>query len=251
MFLHILDCIGCIGELTRRDMKANSLTKSKRNIFWRTVREIADLELKYISQQEEEMEIEKKDLPTSAISRLLEYFPDNCKVHDGRSWMPFYWAVSLPNIAFEDINNLIVTVTVLREEDGDENSVVLVGNSPPNLAHLACMANISVDVFRLIRDHFPLLVDSIAEDYYEYTTLHFEYTTLHLLLDTGHISITGFIGAAGMSLNVAITDINAGLPLSKINLGEKSLYLKKLGISILEHICYVMVYGMYFSNVFS
>ena len=76
----------------------------------------------------------------------------------------------------------------------------------------------------------------------------------HLLLDTGHISITGFIGAAGMSLNVAITDINAGLPLSihdKINLGEKSLYLKKLGISILEHICYVMVYGMYFSNVFS
>jgi hypothetical protein len=46
MFLHILDCIGCIGELTRQDMKGSSLTKSKRNIFWRAVREIADLELK-------------------------------------------------------------------------------------------------------------------------------------------------------------------------------------------------------------
>ena len=53
----------------------------------------------------------------------------------------------------------------------------------------------------------------------------------HLLLDTGHISITGFIGASGISMNVAITDINAGLPLSihdKINLGEKSLYLIKV-----------------------
>jgi len=174
MFLHILDCIGCIGELTR-DMHADSLTKSKRNVFWRAVREIADLELKNIFQREkeEEMDMEKEDLPTSAISRLLEYFPDNCKVHDGRSWMPFYWAVSLPNIACEDIHNLIVTVTVLREEDGDENSVVLVGNSPPNLVHLACMANTSVDVFHHLHHHFPHLVDSIAEDYYEYTTLHF------------------------------------------------------------------------------
>ena len=94
MFLHILDCIGCIGELTR-DMHADSLTKSKRNVYWRAVREIADLELKNIFQREkeEEMDMEKEDLPTSAISRLLECFPDNCKVHDGRSWMPFYWAV--------------------------------------------------------------------------------------------------------------------------------------------------------------
>ena len=56
----------------------------------------------------------------------------------------------------------------------------------------------------------------------------------HLLLDTGHISITGFIGTTGMSLNVAITDINAGLPLSihdKVNLGEKSLYLIKVFLS--------------------
>ena len=52
----------------------------------------------------------------------------------------------------------------------------------------------------------------------------------HLLLDTGHISISGFIGSTGMSLAVAITDINAGLPLSvhdRSSLGEKSLYLIK------------------------
>lgn len=223
MFLHILDCIGCIGELTR-DMDANSLTKSKRNIFWKAVREIADLELKYIIQREEEMEIEKKDLPTSAISRLLEYFPDNCKVHDGRSWMPFYWAVSLPNIAFEDIHNLIVTVTVLREEDGDENSVVLVGNSPPNLAHLACMANISVDVLHLLREHFPRLVDSIAEDYYNYTTLHFavKYSNLAwvrelILLYPSMVEISDDYGC--IPLLLLFQDINDSLLAQQI-LGE-------------------------------
>jgi hypothetical protein len=141
MYLHILDCIGCIGNLAHYT-HADSLTKSKRSVFWKAVREIADLELKNLSQREEEereeeMEMVTVDLHNSAISLLLEHFPVNHhKVYDGRSWMPLYWAVSLPNVEFKDIHNLMVTV------DGDENSVELLGSPPLNLVHLACMANI-------------------------------------------------------------------------------------------------------------
>jgi ankyrin repeat protein len=174
MFLHILDCIGCIGNLTH-NTHADSLTKSKRSVFWKAVREIADLELKNLSQREkeereEEMEMVTVDLHNSAISLLLEHFPVNHhKVYDGRSWMPLYWAVSLPNVEFEDIHNLMVTVS-----DGDENSVELLGSPPLNLVHLACMANSSVNVLNIFEQYFPrLLKDYIDEDYYNYTSLHF------------------------------------------------------------------------------
>jgi hypothetical protein len=74
MFLHILDCIGCIGNLTHYT-HADSLTKSKRSVFWKAVRKIADLELKNLSQREkeereEEMEMVTVDLHNSVNKQL-------------------------------------------------------------------------------------------------------------------------------------------------------------------------------------
>jgi hypothetical protein len=51
----------------------------------------------------------------------------------------------------------------------------------------------------------------------------------YLLLDTGNLTIQGFIGPTGMSLNISVTDINAAMPLSvhdKLDL--RSLYLIKV-----------------------
>ena len=55
----------------------------------------------------------------------------------------------------------------------------------------------------------------------------------YLLLDAGFLTLTGSIGSSGVSLDVKLSDVNAGLPTSVKNIytlasGEQSLYLIKV-----------------------
>jgi hypothetical protein len=54
----------------------------------------------------------------------------------------------------------------------------------------------------------------------------------YLLLDCGYLAFNGTIGAQGLSVRIALTDVNAGLPNAVKNMysleSEKSLYLIKV-----------------------
>ena len=62
----------------------------------------------------------------------------------------------------------------------------------------------------------------------------------YLLLDAGFLTLSGSIGSSGVSLDVKLSDVNAGLPTSVKNIyslasGEQSLYLIK--VIMPTHIC--------------
>ena len=94
VFLHVLEAVTAISKYTFSDYQ----DIPKCNIFWKTLREIADLEIVKKSKEDEHIFKEK-----SPFERVLEAFPDKEKVKDGRMWLPMHFAVTVPTIDLTDI----------------------------------------------------------------------------------------------------------------------------------------------------
>ena len=159
LYFHILECIRTLSEIQSqrgRKYNENSLMASERRIFWQAIRKISD----------DEIVDEENTSKRSAVYCVLDAFPDNAVQFCSRSWMPLHWAVSLASIDIQDINTLInfnpkaVQIPLRQCRFHFQYRPI----------HLACMANNRVEVLHLLRDHCPLLGQSLAP--YNDTPLH-------------------------------------------------------------------------------
>ncbi len=66
-----------------------------------------------------------------------------------------------------------------------------------------------------------------------------------LLLDTGHLVVRGVLGATGMTWEISLKDINAGMPLRVRDFqtfGQQSLYLIKVRVHTFLCVCVCMLH---------
>lgn len=165
LFMHILDCIGALSCI-RADQQAkstneqgNSLLTSKHRVFWLAVREIAEreavlMEAKYSLSVPDNVPFEF----------VLNCFPDDSKLYDGRAWLPLHFAVSLPTANIMDVETLY-----------SANPAAVTSYTDPinkmNPCHLAAMINNPrLDVIQRLQVYYPPLGSSLA--YHSNTPLH-------------------------------------------------------------------------------
>jgi len=166
--MHILDCIGALSciradqharNINEQDNADISLTASKQRVFWLAVREIAEREAVLMEA--------KHTIPTSSnvpFEFVLNCFPDDSKLSDGRTWLPLHFAVSLPTAQLEDVENIFTTNPVAVTAVTDSINKM-------NPCHLASMANNPrLDVIKRLQKHYPPLGSSLA--YHSNTPLH-------------------------------------------------------------------------------
>ena len=157
LFMHILDCIGALSCI-RADQQAkstneqgNSLLTSKHRVFWLAVREIAEreavlMEAKYSLSVPDNVPFEF----------VLNCFPDDSKLYDGRAWLPLHFAVSLPTANIVDVETLY-----------SANPAAVTSYTDPinkmNPCHLAAMINNPrLDVIQRLQVYYPPLGSSLA-----------------------------------------------------------------------------------------
>ena len=170
MFVHILDCMGALSCIRKDHKKNNSsknsssnnneegLTACKHRVFWQAVREIADQEA--VLEDTPATEEEKK----SSLDFLLESFPDETKLSDGRMWLPLHLAVSLPISRLEDIEILFTANPAAIKAGADETSKL-------NPCHLAAMKNPRMEIIQRLEMYYPRFGSSL--DNYSNTPLHY------------------------------------------------------------------------------
>ena len=83
MMCHILDCFGALKHSIKADPSINDSLKA---VFRGAVNLFLD-EIIQTNYHE-----------SSAITELMEAFPDESKKRDGRSWLPLHWAAALETI---------------------------------------------------------------------------------------------------------------------------------------------------------
>jgi len=173
MFVHILDCMGALSCIRKDHKKNNSFKNSSSNnneegqtallsckhrVFWQAVREIADQEA--VLEDTPATEEEKK----SSLDLLLESFPDETKLSDGRMWLPLHLAVSLPSSRLEDIETLFTANPAAIKAGADETSKL-------NPCHLAAMMkNPRMEIIQRLEMYYPRFGSSL--DNYSNTPLH-------------------------------------------------------------------------------
>eukprot|EP01035_Chromulina_nebulosa_P069590 gene69590-biopygen43435 len=120
VYLHVIEIIGAIKHCSNRYTE-NDLEKAKLNIFWKTIREIADQRIN-----------DDRDKTNVAINNILNAFPDEKKETDGRMWLPMHYVMSIPDIDIDEIQILFENHPDLITQGCDPNS-----NLTP--CHLAVM----------------------------------------------------------------------------------------------------------------
>ena len=101
LFLHTLEVIGATACILDGDprfviLDATEIEHAKRRIFWKTVKEIATLQLT------DEIDDDFRENEISLAGNLLAAFPDNDKKTDGRMWLPISWIVSRQLVSHMD-----------------------------------------------------------------------------------------------------------------------------------------------------
>ena len=84
VFLRVLETVIAISKyrLNSRTVSSEYHEIVKYKIFWRAMREIADLEI---------ISLDRSNLHISPFERVEEAFPDKEKEKDGRMWLPMCW----------------------------------------------------------------------------------------------------------------------------------------------------------------
>ena len=93
-YLQVIDIIGAIRNCRHRYTK-NDLDNVKLSIFWKTIREIGDLEIN-----------DGTEATNAAVCHILSDFPDESRKTDGRMWQPMHFAMSIPDIDLDEIQIL-------------------------------------------------------------------------------------------------------------------------------------------------
>ena len=154
IFAYILDCIGalsCIRENHKKNAKntEDAVISSKVRVFWQTVREIADQEIKSEETASEKENNSPAFKQNDALGIIMKSFPDHSKLHDGRLWMPLHFAVSLPNTDLMDIQNIFAAQPQSIKVHTSEQYQC-------NPCHLAVMTkNPRLEVLRRLKVYYP------------------------------------------------------------------------------------------------
>ena len=154
IFAYILDCIGalsCIRENHKKNANntEDAVISSKVRVFWQTVREIADQEIKSEETASEKENNSPAFERNDALGIIMESFPDHSKLHDGRLWMPLHFAVSLPNTDLMDIQNIFAAQPQSIKVHTSEQYQC-------NPCHLAVMTkNPRLEVLRRLKVYYP------------------------------------------------------------------------------------------------
>ena len=151
MFLHILECLGALSciEKTRVSPK-QSAEIVKRRIFWHAVKEIADYEI----QETRTTTINRPE----SLAGLLELFPDESKLTDGRLWLPLHFAAALTAVDPTDFQILFSTQSVVTNQIIDPSLKM-------KSTHLAAiMKSPQLHIIRRMRVYNPLFATFIDGD---------------------------------------------------------------------------------------
>ena len=152
VYLQVLEIIGAIRN-RRQNYTKTKLDKVKLKIFWKTIKEIADQEIK-----------DEKVHTTAAINHVLDAFPDKKKKTDGRMWLPLHFAMSIPDIDLDDIQILFC----------DNPESIVQGSNPESNytpCHLAMLTrDPHIDLIKKLREFDAGF--GVRRTRYESTALH-------------------------------------------------------------------------------
>ena len=157
LYLHALESIGAIIQHNNR-LPLPKLESAKTRIFWKALREIANHEM----GREENVNHELN----APLSWLLDCFPEKKMRKDGRMWLPMHFAMSVPNIALDDIQTLF---------ESDPNSISrecnsFLGFTPCQLAVM--MKDPNLALFDRLKVYDPGFAASVNFAFRTSTPLH-------------------------------------------------------------------------------
>ena len=151
-YLEVIEIIGAIRDRQHHYTK-NDLEIVKLNVFWKTIREIADKEIN-----------NDRESTNCAINHILDAFPDKRKKTDGRMWLPMHFAMSIPDIDLDDIQILFDYHPDYISQGCDPES-----NYTP--CHLAVMTkDPDIDLIEMLKEFDPSF--GVRQTSNESTALH-------------------------------------------------------------------------------
>ena len=137
VYLQLLEIIGAIRK-RKYHYANNNLDRIKLNIFWKTIREIANNEINGGTES-----------TNAAINYVMDAFPDKKKKTDGRMWLPMHLAISVPDIDLDDIQIMFDSQPDCISQGLDQES-----NYTP--CHLAMMSHgPDINLIKMLKDYDP------------------------------------------------------------------------------------------------
>ena len=179
MFTHILNCIRALTCLLKGKGRPDDLTKAKREVFWGSVKEIAN---------------DQKDWWRSEIKNPLNIVLSSFPRMDGRMWLPLHFAVALP---YSSISNIETIFTA------DPGAIKLVSDdfyhmNPCHLAVSTICDKSKLAIIRQFQNYYPQFGLSLA--YESNTPLHLAVMSTGTRTDMVH-ELAHFCPAALESVN--------------------------------------------------
>jgi ankyrin repeat protein len=144
--LLVMDCVGALICLQKKCIKFD-IEYTKRRVFWQSLMQVA-------SFAENDVQLNQTD---EALSTVLESFPDEQKVADGRSWLPLHFAVLFGETNPDNISALFISNPEIIHTGSDSRLI-----NPCHLFSMSSSANPNLMVLRQLKIHHSRMGQSIT-----------------------------------------------------------------------------------------